>query len=95
MEPYYRNRDCGCPRCLCSGYMGPAVLVTLGLLFLIDEFTRFGFHTAWPLLLIVIGLVRVLQWNAPITGHLNPPGIGAASAGEQAPKSSDPQVPHV
>ena len=77
--------------------MGGAVLLTLGMLFLLAEFTRWRFHTTWPLLLIVIGLVRVLQWNAPVTGHINPPAIEApaASAGPQAPKSSDPQVPHV
>ncbi len=49
--------------------MGPAVLITLGTLFLVGEFTSFAFHRSWPVLLLVIGIVKLLQYTAPIEGH--------------------------
>jgi Domain of unknown function (DUF5668) len=85
---YVHNRSCTCPRCRSRRFMGPAVLVTLGVLFLVDEFTRFDFDQSWPLLLIVIGLVKVLQWNTPAPGHVNP---GEALA-QPPPQSDDQQV---
>lgn len=50
--------------------MGPAVLITLGTLFLIGEFSRFEFHRSWPILLLVIGIVKLLQYTAPTEGHV-------------------------
>jgi hypothetical protein len=34
--------------------VGPAVLVTLGVLFLLDNVSGYGFERTWPILLIVI-----------------------------------------
>jgi Domain of unknown function (DUF5668) len=75
--------------------MGPAVLITLGALFLVDNLDLNGlsFHNTWPLLLIVIGIVKVLQYTAPIEGHrmrgtetmVTPPP--ARPAGELPPQS--------
>ena len=90
IDTYHKNRACGCARCRCSGYMGPAVLVTLGVLFLISEISRFTFHQTWPILLIVIGMVKVLQWNSPASGHVEPTYVGPPP-----PPGSDSQVPHV
>jgi hypothetical protein len=39
---------------------GPVILITIGVLFLIDRFTQFGFHQTWPVLLIVIGILKLL-----------------------------------
>lgn len=60
---------CGCPRCRCRGLMGPIVLITLGVLFTIAEFTRFRFHDLWPVLLIAIGVVKAIEFSMPMTGH--------------------------
>ncbi len=70
---FYSNPRCRCGRCRMSGMMGPAVLITLGVLFLIQQTHwgwEWGFHRTWPVLLIVIGLVKVLQYTAPIEGHV-------------------------
>jgi hypothetical protein len=69
METYRANPRCGCGRCRMAGMMGPAVLVTLGTLFLIGEFSSFEFHRSWPVLFLVIGIVMLLQRSAPIDGH--------------------------
>jgi hypothetical protein len=49
--------------------MGPAVLVTLGVLMLLSEFGTVRFHYTWPVLLIVIGLVKVYQTTTSTEGH--------------------------
>jgi len=73
MSYYSGNPRCACGRCRMSGMMGPAVLITLGVLFLLQETNwawRWGWDHTWPVLLIVIGIVRVLQYTAPTDGHV-------------------------
>jgi hypothetical protein len=61
---------CGCARCRCRGFMGPAVLITLGVLFLIPQLGhRYSFGELWPILLIVIGVVKVAEAMASSEGH--------------------------
>jgi LiaI-LiaF-like transmembrane region len=59
---------CNCARCRSRGLMGPAVLVTLGVLFLLTEFWHMSFQ--WPVLLIVIGAVKVWQSTTSREGHM-------------------------
>ena len=102
MNGYRRNRACSCARCRCSGYLGPVVLITLGVLFLVDQYTMYGIGQTWPVILVVIGLVKLVQSNAPTTGHVSVPQIGpggstpdgpGAGSGN-APPSGGPQVTH-
>lgn len=70
---YRYNRYCSCARCRAHGFMGPAVLITIGVLFLLDQMGHAhwtGFHFSWPALLIVIGLIKLLEHNASTYGHL-------------------------
>jgi hypothetical protein len=60
---------CNCARCRSRGIMGPVVLVTLGVLMLLSEFGTVRFHYTWPVLLIVIGLVKVYQTTTSTEGH--------------------------
>ena len=39
---------------------GPIMLVTVGVLFALNNFTPYGFHSTWPVLLIVFGLMTLL-----------------------------------
>ncbi len=50
---------CRCPRCTIRGLMGPAVLITIGVLFLLHEVrgSIFDFSNTWPFILIVIGAI--------------------------------------
>lgn len=99
MNGFRRNRACSCARCRCSGYLGPIVLVTLGVLFLMDQYSMYGFSRTWPVLLIVIGIAKLVQWNAPTTGHVSqitpgPPPSAPNPGGGAPPPSDEQQVTH-
>jgi hypothetical protein len=39
---------------------GPIILITIGVLFALDNFTSYGFHQTWPVILIVVGVLTLL-----------------------------------
>jgi len=70
---YRYNKYCSCARCRAHGFTAPAVLITLGVLFLLDQMGHahwMGFDFTWPALLIVIGLIKLLEHSASIYGHI-------------------------
>lgn len=69
---YVRNRNCHCPRCMAYWLMGPAILITIGVLFLLEQLHVAPFGRTFPILLIVIGLVKIAQRSAPDMGHVQP-----------------------
>jgi LiaI-LiaF-like transmembrane region len=77
--------------------MGPAVLITLGVLFLLDQVGRIywlHFDNTWPALLIVIGLVMFLQHNASAAGHVpREYGAGPPAWRAQDARFGTPQYP--
>ena len=65
-----RRRWCPCQRCRTRSLCGPAVLVTVGVIFLIAELIpRFDFGDLWPLILIVIGVIKLVEYGASTEGH--------------------------
>lgn len=72
MNTYTYHRACHCPRCRIRGLMGAAILITLGILFLLDQLGTFGFGEGFPVLLIVIGVVMYLGRSASTEGHIEP-----------------------
>jgi len=76
---------------------GPITLITLGILFVLQNFTRFGFEQTWPVLLIVFGLLSLMQRGAapPRASQMPPmpppPPRGYASTGyAQSPYAQPP-----
>ena len=70
---YRYNPYCSCSRCRAHGFMGPAVLITIGVLFLLDQVGHVHWMylgSTWPALLIVIGLILFLEHNASAAGHI-------------------------
>ncbi len=63
---------CVCERCRTRRLMGPAILVTLGVLFLLDNISSIDFGKTWPAILLVIGVVKLVQSNASYDGHVGP-----------------------
>jgi hypothetical protein len=60
--------------------MGPAMITTIGILFLLQELRVAHFGRTWPIILLVIGGVKLLQSSAIGIGPGNPPGSGAGPA---------------
>ena len=57
----WHRPGCHCMRCMARCLIGPAVLITLGVLFLLDGFARIDFSRTWPILLIVIVIMAVIK----------------------------------
>ena len=76
---------CVCERCRTRRLMGPAILVTLGVLFLLDNISSVDFGKTWPAILLVIGVVKLVQSNASYTGHVGPLPPGAPGYPPSAP----------
>ena len=65
--------------------VGPVALITTGVLFLLDEFTRWDWDRTWPILLIAIGVALVLQrtLNPPETAFGAPAQMPPAAPGSE------------
>jgi hypothetical protein len=81
--------------------MGPAIIVTIGVLFLLSEMRGgfFDFSNTWPVILIVIGAISLASSLSSMTGHVSgvapqvaPPGIPQTTA-PGGPQST-PQTPY-
>src|SRR5208283_2742820 len=100
---------CQCARCRTRRIMGPTIVVTIGVLFLLENLHvgDLGFHRTWPVILLVIGAIKLLQGNASMEGHIPFAGFGAkpsVGGGPNPPVASPmmtppppptpPRVPH-
>jgi hypothetical protein len=65
-------RNCNCQQCRIRGLMGPALLITIGVLFLIGEYSAYSFGQLAPIILIVIGVILVAKALASSEGHVGP-----------------------
>jgi hypothetical protein len=98
MAIYIRNRSCPCLRCRTRGLTGGAILVTLGVLFLLEEYGVAPFESTWPVLLIVIGLLSFASHNASTEGHVQPSWMGGGqppppiTPGQNNPRQGGPEV---
>jgi hypothetical protein len=59
---------------LLRAIQGPVVLITLGILFALDQAGTVRFGQAWPVLIIVIGLMKLAQHAAAPATPLVPQG---------------------
>lgn len=78
--------------------MGPAVVITLGVLWLLSETHggRFYFWSTSPVILIVIGVLHLASSMASHEGHIEPTPTGAPLAPPAPPASGSgtPQTPY-
>lgn len=78
-------------RPLICALRGPLTLITLGVLFALNNFTPWGFQQTWPVLLIVFGLLSLMRRAAtPPTPYPTRP---AAPPPYQAPPYTPPYTP--
>jgi hypothetical protein len=101
MQNYVSNRYCQCARCRLNGVMGPVILITLGVLILLGQTGMAEFNRTWPVILIVIGAIKILQSSASTEGHINrgalpgPPQPPASGPASQGPQDNSGQVQNV
>src|ERR1700722_12495847 len=84
---------CPCDRCRMRKLMGPAMMLTIGTLFLLQSLNVVDFDRTWPAILLVVGIVKLLQSNASSTGHAGPFIPGPPAAVPQPPPSEPPSNP--
>src|SRR5206468_11349174 len=89
---------CRCRRCTIRGLMGPAIITTIGILFLLSEFRGgfFAFHHTFPVILIVIGAILLASSLVPMDGHISsdvPPPPASPGAPPSNPYQPPPQGP--
>ena len=96
---FYRNYErarlrCSCGRCTTRCLMGPAMVLTTGIVFLLDSLNIAGVDRTWPAWILVVGIVKLLQSSASSEGHVGPlPGAPPANGPMPPPPpipSSDP-----
>src|SRR5882672_1923508 len=86
---------CACRRCTIRSLMGPAVIITVGLLFLLDQMRGgfLSFSNTFPMILIVIGVVSLASALAPMDGHVDGSFPPVAPPGAPGAEQSLPQNP--
>jgi len=74
--------------------MGPAVVVTVGVLFLLDQLRGgyLSFGNTFPVILIVIGVISLASNLAPDDGHIS--GTGAPAPPGTTPPPENPYASH-
>jgi len=89
------QKGCPCQRCRAQCMMGPAVLVTIGVIGLLDSFHEVGFFGYVGGILLVVGGIKLLQGTSSMEGHI--PGLGncATPAGGPLPPTSVPPTPPI
>lgn len=88
---YIRNRACSCMRCRAHSLMGAAILITFGVLFLLQNYLYIPLHRTFPIMLMVIGLVLLISRTGSMDGHVNPPVYVPAPAVSQMPVQTPQQ----
>jgi hypothetical protein len=89
---------CHCQSCTIRSLIGPAVVITVGVLWLLHEMHggRFYFGSTWPVILIVIGIMHLAASMSSSEGHLSPPppiGAPPVPPSPPAPTMGNPQTP--
>jgi hypothetical protein len=88
-----RSNICYCERCRTRRLMGPAILITLGAILLLQSVSRVTFWETWPAILLVIGVVKLMQGNASSAGHVGSLPTGTSTIPPMAPPPGAPGAP--
>jgi hypothetical protein len=86
---------CSCGRCSTRYLMGPAMVLTTGILFLLQSMDIAEIDRTWPAWILVVGVVKLVQSSASSAGHIGPlpgapPAVGPMPPPPATPSSSDP-----
>jgi len=87
------SETCVCGRCRTRWLMGPVMVLTTGVLFLLASMDIADLGRTWPAWLLVVGIVKLLQSTASSQGHIGPlpPGPPPATPPQTPPPTSTEQ----
>jgi hypothetical protein len=89
---------CRCQSCTIRGLTGPAVVITIGVLFLLHQVVHGGhfyFGNTWPVILVVMGILLLASSMASREGHIEPPpGVTSAPPPPGIPPANPPEAPY-
>ncbi|HLM82327.1 MAG TPA: DUF5668 domain-containing protein [Terriglobales bacterium] len=95
MGPAMAFTCCQCARCRIRRISGPTIVFTIGVLFLLSNLheSGLGFHRTWPVILLVVGALKLLQGSASVEGHIPFTGFGSKTPNAGGPIPPAPPVP--
>jgi len=69
---HWSRRRCQCGRCSTRWLMGPAMVLTTGILLQLHTAYVANLDRTWPAWLLVVGVVKLIQSSASSAGHVGP-----------------------
>jgi len=87
---------CHCQCCTIHGMMGAAIVITIGVLFLLHQVPGgyFDFSNTWPVILLVIGALKLASALSSREGHVERTAPGAVPPAPPVPPASTPTSPY-
>jgi hypothetical protein len=86
------RRTCQCGRCSTRWLMGPAMVLTTGILLQLHTAHIADLDRTWPAWLLVVGIVKLIQSSASSAGHVGPlPPAPPPAAPPNPPPASSPE----
>ena len=91
---------CHCQSCMIRALAGPAIVITIGVLFLLHQVHggNLDFGNTWPVILVVVGFLYLASSMSSREGHIEPPvpPIPSPPAGPSvsAVPPAPPQTPY-
>ena len=64
------TNGCPCAHCRTRGLMGPVMVLTTGVLFLLQTLRVVDLDRTWPAWLLAVGIVKLVQSSASSEGHI-------------------------
>jgi hypothetical protein len=83
---------CRCQSCMIRNLMGPAIVITIGVLFLLHQVHggSLDFGNTWPMILVVMGFLFLVSALASTDGHI---GTAPTTAPSTQPVNPAPPAP--
>jgi hypothetical protein len=87
---------CHCQSCTIRGLTGPAIVIAVGVLFLLHQVHggHFDLRNTWPVLLLVIGLLQLASALASHQGHIERVVVPPFEPPPVAPPANPQQRPY-